>query len=310
MTPPASTVSPVDASPGRRSRLGRWLREPLLHFLLIGLALFGAYRLLNPDAGARSSANEIVITSDDLRQMSVTWMAQRRPPLTAEQWASLIEAKVREEILFREALALGLDKNDTIVKRRMVQKMEFLAQDLSKVEDPTPAALKAWFDKDPERFAHPPRASFRLLYFSPDRRGSRTRADAETVKAKLAKAARDAPVTEQLSDPFMFRDSYIDRTPEHIARELGPGFARSVFALKPAAAWQGPFESGYGWHLVWLDSLEPGRVPALEEVEPEVKAAWIDEQSAEARRKAYAAMRARYEVVLPEPPQAAGTPAK
>lgn len=138
LTPPAPAAGAVDASPGRASRLGRWLREPLLHFLLIGLALFVAYRALNPDAGARSSSNEIVITPDDLRQMSVTWMAQGRPPLTAEQWASLIEAKVREEILFREALALGLDKNDTIVKRRMVQKMEFLARTSRRSATPHP----------------------------------------------------------------------------------------------------------------------------------------------------------------------------
>jgi hypothetical protein len=269
------------------------------------LALFVAHRALHPDASADAAPHRIVITEDDLRQMSVAWMAQGRPPLTAAQWASLIETKVREEILFREALALGLDRNDAIVKRRMAQKMEFLAQDLSKVDDPTPAELRRWFEGRRGEFALPPRASFRLLYFSPDRRGSGTRASAETAKAKLAKATRDAPVPEALSDPFMFRDHYVDRTPDQIARELGPGFARAVFALAPTAAWQGPIESGYGWHLVWLDALERGRVPAFEEVEREVKAAWIDEQSSSARRQAYEAMRARYEVVLPAPPAAA-----
>src|SRR5262245_4461990 len=95
----------------------RWLREPLLQFLLVGLLLFGVYRLVQPDASAGNSGNRIVLTEDDLRQMSVQWVAQGRPPPTPAQWRSLIDTKVREEVLYREALALGLDRDDTIVKR-------------------------------------------------------------------------------------------------------------------------------------------------------------------------------------------------
>jgi peptidyl-prolyl cis-trans isomerase C len=297
-----STRDTAAASP-RPSRLRRWLREPLLQFLVVGLLLFAAYRVLNPDAGMRAPPNQIVLTQDDLRQMSVAWLAQGRPPPTPEQWRSLIEAKVREEVLFREALALGLDQGDTIVKRRMVQKMEFLAQDMSAVTDPKPAQLKAWFDRDPERFAQPPRVSFRLLYFSPDRRGVRARDDAQKALQKLSTQPKDSPKTAALSDPFMFQDYYADRSPEQMAKQFGPPFAQALFGLKPGL-WQGPIESGYGWHLIFMDSLTPERVPAYEEVEPEVKAEWIAEQAEQAKSKAYEAMRARYQVVLPEPPSA------
>lgn len=310
VTTAAPVRSPVPAPPRPSSRLGRWLREPLLHFLLAGILLFAAYRALNPEEGARLASNRIVITDDDLRQMSLAWTAQGRPPATGDQWATLIEARVREEIMFREALALGLDKNDAIVRRRMAQKMELVVQELAKVADPTPAELRAWFDANPERFAQPARASFRLLYFSPERRGSRARADAESAKEKLATATRDAAVASELSDPFVAPDRHIDRTPEQIARELGADFGRSLFALKPTAEWQGPIESGHGWHLVWLDSLQARRIPAFEEVEQEVKATWIDQQNADARRKAYAAMRARYDVIVPERPKTAPAPDK
>jgi peptidyl-prolyl cis-trans isomerase C len=251
------------------------------------------------------ASNRIVITDDDLRQMGATWTAQGRPPATADQWAALIEARVREEILSREAVSLGLDKNDTIVKRRMAQKMELVVQELAKVTDPTPAELKAWFAANPERFAQPSRASFKLLDFSSERRGGRARADAESARAKLAATGRDAAVAAELSDRPVPTDGHVDRTPEQVARELGRDFAASLFALKPIAAWQGPIESSRGWHLVWLDSLEARHIPSFEEAEPEAKAAWVEERSAEARRKVYAAMRARYEVVVPAPPKTA-----
>jgi len=276
----------------------RWLREPLLHFLLAGLALFLVHQTLNPTAANRGASSRITLTEDDLRQMTIAWQAQGRPLPTAEQMKSLVEAKVREEILYREALALGLDNNDTIVKRRLAQKMEFLAEDVAALRDPTRDELKAWLEKNPARFALSPRASFRHLYFSPDQRGDRARDEAARALLKLAGKSGDWPGAPALADPFMFQDHYGDRSFEQLANLFGPPFAQAVLDLTPGS-WQGPIESGYGWHLVWVDSITPGRVPAFEEVEPDVKAEWVAEQRADAKRKAFEAMRARYEVVLP-----------
>jgi len=280
----------------RPSRLRRWLREPVVHFLAIGLLLFVVYRLLHPDAGA--PPGRIELTEDDLRQMSVAWLAQGRPPLTPEQMQSLVESKVREEILYREALALGLEKGDTIVKRRLAQKMEFLAEDVAALREPSAGELRAWFEKNSARFALSPRASFRHLYFSLDRGGERARDAAARTLPKLGGKPGDWPGAAALGDAFMFQDYYGDRAFEQLANVFGPGFARAVVQLKPGA-WQGPIESGYGWHLVWIDSVTPGRVPAFEEIEADAKAEWMAEQRAETKRKAFEAMRERYEVVLP-----------
>jgi len=272
----------------------------LLQFLLIGLLLFGVYRLLHPESSGRDTGNRIVLTEDDLRQMSVQWIAQGRPPPTPEQWRSMIDTKVREEVLFREAVALGLDRDDTIVKRRMAQKMEFLAEDVSSLSEPKPGELNEWFAKNADRFALPPRATFRHVYFSPDHRGKNTRGDAERALLQLAGNSADAPAAAVAGDPFMFQDYYGDRSSEQIATQFGPQFAQALFEAKPGA-WRGPIESGYGWHLVFVESITPGRIPAFEEIEADVKTAWIADQREETRRKMYQLMRARYEVVLPEP---------
>jgi parvulin-like peptidyl-prolyl isomerase len=281
-------------------RLKQWLCEPLLHFLMIGAALFVGYRMLNPAADATASSTRIELTQDDLLQMSIAWLAQGRSVPTAEQIRHLVELKVREEILYREALALGLDKGDSIVKRRLAQKMEFLAEDVAATAEPTTEELRAWYQSNAQRFATAPRVSFRHLYFSFDRRGERVREAAQQALDMLAGKPADLPDAAALADPFMFQDHYADRSLDDLAKAFGPGFARALLALAPGS-WQGPIESGYGWHVVFVDSLSPSRVAAFEEVEPDVKADFVAEQRARAKRKTYEAMRARYHVILPEP---------
>jgi hypothetical protein len=196
---------------------------------------------------------------------------------------------------------MGLDKDDEIVKRRMAQKMQFLAEDVAAAREPMTDELRGWFEKNSGKFAQPPRLSFRHLYFSPDRRGDRARDDAAQALAKLAGQPVDAKGANALADPFMFQEYYRDRTPEFLGKELGPQFALAVAKFAPGS-WQGPIASGYGWHLVFVDTVVPGRVPAFEEIEADVRTAWLGEQKALAWEKAYKEMRAKYTVLLPAPP--------
>jgi hypothetical protein len=283
----------------------RLLREPLVHFLLIGAVLFGIYGLMPSDRTASASSKEIRLTRDELAQLALLFQSQWRREPTPEEFGRLVENRVQSEVLYREALAMGLDKDDEIVKRRMAQKMQFLAEDVAAAREPTSTELRAWFEKNSPRFAQPPRLSFRHLYFSPDRRGVRAREDAGKALAKLAGQPVDAKVPASLADPFMFQEYYRDRAPEYLGREFGPQFALTVAKLPPGS-WQGPIESGFGWHLVFVDTMIAGRVPAFEEVEPEVKTAWLAEQKAQAWEKAYKEMRAKYTVLLPAPPASGG----
>jgi hypothetical protein len=295
-----------DAPAGSRPK--RLLREPLLHFLLLGVALFGISRFVKPAADRTAVSRQIVLTLDDLRQLQIGFAAQWQRPPTGQEMIGLIENRIKEEILYREALAMGLDKDDTIVKRRMAQKMEFLAEDVSAAHEPTTDELKTWFARNTAMFSQPARVTFRHLYFSPDLRGKNAWSDAKAALGKLSGKPASWPGAATLGDPFMFQDFMADRTSDQIAKDFGPPFAKALFVQEPGA-WTGPIESGYGWHLVFVDSLTPQRSSAFEEVESEVKTAWLATRKAEGWDKAYKAMRSKYELLLPAPPDAA-PPAK
>jgi hypothetical protein len=273
------------------------LREPLVHFLAAGAALFALYGWWNPDAFARDDAQRIELDAGDLEQIALAWMAQGKPAPTEDEMRVLVQSRVREELLYREALALGLDQGDTIVKRRLAQKMDFLFEDLAALRDPTREELAAWYAERAATFARPARATFDHLYFSPDRRGAQARDDASAALRRLRETKTEA-ATAALGDPFMFQDHYGDRSFAEIAKSFGPAFAESVVALAPGA-WEGPIESGYGWHLVRVAALTPARVPDLAEIEAEVRAAWIAEQRDTLRTRAFAELERRYEIVLP-----------
>lgn len=269
--------------------LKRLASEPLLHFVLIGAALF----LIGGQKAADGplQRNEIVITEGDIDQMLVAWHAQGLPQPSPDAIRGMVEAKIREEVLYREAIAMGLDQDDIIVKRRLAQKMDFLAEDLSALNEPTTEELRAWFAAHREDFAQPPRISFRHVYYSFDTRGPNAR--------DLAAKEITAPAGPQDGDRFMFQNSYAERTETELRTTFGPAFARDVFALEPGR-WAGPVESGYGWHAVFVESRMPSAIPAFDEVENDVKAAFLEARRAEFRQEAYRVMREKYKIVLPK----------
>ena len=283
------------------STLKRWFREPLLHFLLIGVVLFAVYTYINRGRIGIASPRQIVLSLDELATMEMYFESQWHRPPTPQEFQAMVEDKIKEEVLYREGLVMGLDKGDTIVKRRMAQKVQFLTEDVATAHEPSTAELKAWFEKNSGKFAMPSRYSFRHIYFSPDKRGTNAHEDAAQALARIAGQPENSTLSPSVADRFMFQDYYGDRTPSAIAKEFGPQFAVAIEKLKPGS-WQGPIESGFGWHLVFVDAVIPGRVPAFEEVESEVKTAWLGEQKAQAWQKAYQSLRSKYTVLLPAPP--------
>src|SRR5215470_15632806 len=169
------------------------LREPLLHFLIIGAALFGIYSYMNRGRMGIDPSRQIVVSLDDLRVMDTYFVSQWHRQPTPQEFQAMVEDKVREEVLYREGLAMGLDKDDTIVKRRMAQKMQFLTEDVAAAHEPSTAELKAWFQKNADKFALPGRYSFRHIYFSPDKRGTNAHDDAAKALAKIVGQPEDSP---------------------------------------------------------------------------------------------------------------------
>lgn len=290
--------SGVTAQP-RRGAIARVARDPLLHFVVAGALLFVAYSFFAPAAAPIADPMRIELTRDEMKQLALVQLSQGRPLPDQEQLQFLAEQRAMQRILAREAVSLGLNRDDEIIERRLAQKMDFLLADLAKLEPPSHSELAAWYAANATRFTLPPRSSFRHLYFSPDGRGD-TAACAAAVAAlsQVADKPIDSPELSGIADRFMFQDFYGGRTPEEIGKEFGPEFAKSLFAHKPGA-WYGPIRSGYGCHLVRIDTLEPSRVPALDEIEPDVRAAWTEERYSQIRQRAEDDMRARYTVVIP-----------
>ena len=189
--------------------------------------LFAAYAYMQRGRGGVESSKQIALTLDELRQMDMYFESQWHRQPTPAEFQAMVEDRVREEVLYREALAMGLDKDDTIVKRRMAQKMQFLAEDVAAAHEPSTAELKAWFEKNSSKFALPSRYSFRHLYFSPDKRGKNAQEDAARVLAKIAGQPEDSKLAVSLADPFMFQDYYGDRAPERIGQGVRSALRRS-----------------------------------------------------------------------------------
>ena len=289
-------LTPVAETAYIKSLVRRLTTEPLVQFLVVGAALFGADHYWRGPA-RDADQSRIELTPNDVRKLSMSLLAQGRPAPTPAQLKSLVDQKVAMEILVREAKDLGLDQDDEVIKRRLAQKMDFLFEDVARAREPTEAELRDWFSKNASQFVEPPRIDFRHLYYALDKGHSEQ--DVAAAKARIADQTDDGIAARVAgADPFMFQDAYVDAPPEQVAKTFGPAFAKAVFGL-PKGSWQGPVRSGYGWHLVRVDAMTPATAPKFEQVAPQVKAAWVDEQTRTLKQKAFQDLRARYTVVTP-----------
>jgi hypothetical protein len=272
------------------------LREPLLHFLLLGAAIFGAYGFLS---NARATQpGHIVITQGRIEALiaafSRTW---QRPP-TASERDGLIRDYVREEVYVREAIALGLDQDDMVIRRRLRQKLEFVSEDLSSQADPTDGQLRAYLTAHQAAFRVEPQFTFRQVFLDPRRRGDKLSRDAARLLAGLRRAGVDP---DTVGDASLLDHSFEAVPASQVAAQFGDQFAEALSEL-PSGEWRGPVFSTYGPHLVLIDDRTDGRVPALEEVREVVRRDWANAQRAEVSEKYYQALLRRYTVTV-EPAQ-------
>lgn len=274
------------------NRLASLVREPLFHFLLMGAALFLIFGL-KPGPETESS-NRILVDAGEVKQLAAqfqrTWM---RPP-TERELEGLVESFVRDEVYYREALALGLDKDDRVVRQRMRQKLEFIFEDLT-AETPTDEQLAAYLEEHADDFGIGPRVSFQQLYLNPDE-GRDLEGDARELLAMLATGAEPM----EAGDPSLLPFDMKLASASEIARTFGGEFAEEMSRLEPGD-WLGPVYSGLGAHVVRVTAREEGRLPELAEVRPVVEREWLAQRRNELREMAYSRLRQGYEVVVEFP---------
>lgn len=281
------------------SRLMRFAKEPLLHFLLAGAAIYGLFGLFGQQESDEAIADEntIVITEGELDWLADTWQKKwNRQPTDAEM-LGLVRQQLRETVLYREAISMGLDKDDTIIRRRLAQKLEFLAQDLIQPKPPTDEELKAWFDKNIDRYRLPELITFTHVFLDPDKRNDQTLADAEKLKAELIAKATVPGESSELGDTFMLQSYYPERDEADISKLFGGEFARSIMDLEPEK-WHGPVLSGYGTHLVYVHALQKFPPPTFEQVSVRLAEDWTNEKRAEFNDEYIESLLKRYTVVI------------
>lgn len=276
------------------------LREPLIHFLILGSILFMVFDLTaeTDQAGER----RIVVTPAQVEQLAAqfsrTWL---RPP-TLEELDGLVERYVRSEIYYREALAMGLGQDDPYVRNRLALKLEVLLDDLSAEAEPEDAELARFLEEHAERFAEPVRLSFRQVYLNPEQH-----ADPEGEAQRLLELLQNGADPVTLGDVSMLIPGLSAATPDEIARQFGADFAAALEGLQPGG-WVGPVPSPFGIHLVRVTQRQPARQPALAEIRDAVLAEWRDQRRREAKEQAYQRLRERYQIVMDEEMQGAPLP--
>jgi len=275
--------------------LHKLIREPLLHFLLIGAALFLLYGLMNEDA-AVDDGRRIVVSEADLDRLITLWEKKWRRLPTQQELEGLVDAWVREEVLYRQALAMGLDKDDIVVRRRLAQKLEFISADIAAQAEPTETELQEWLDEHADRFAFPARVSFQQVYLNADRRGKRVEQDARVLLEQLEDPAGGIDVIEA-GDPFMFGQQHDDLTQQGVARLFGEAFASQIFEM-PVGRWQGPVRSSYGLHLVRVEARLDSRPATLDQVRDRVRDEWLARQRKQMDQAFYEQLRKRYDIII------------
>jgi len=275
------------------------LREPLVHFLVLGAIVFAAFGL----AAVRNDTQEgrIVVDRGRVEHLVTGFLRTWRRPPSAKELDVLVEDHIREEVFYREALAMGLDKDDTIVRRRMRQKLEFLLGDASTIVEPTDAQLEAWLERNPGKFSVEPARAFSQIYFSPGRDGEGAPAAASRALAKLDRAGGDA-VAEGLGDATMLPRAMALTSVREIGSVFGDDFARQVAELE-AGRWTGPVRSGYGWHLVRVSDRTEGGPRPLRDVREAVQREWQAAKSRETLDATYARLRGKYSIELEGSPR-------
>ena len=275
------------------------LREPLVHFMFIGAAIYLLYGAF-AEPVMDETDKTIVVSAGEIEWMQSSWQKRWNRPPTDKEMDGLVQQYIRETVLYREALTMGLNQHDQVIRRRLAQKLEFLAKDLVALTPPTDEELQAYFVEHQDRYQEPARYTFTQVFVDPDKRGDATLADAEKIKATLIAQGDAIDAAGALGDDFMLQNYYPEKDPIEIQKNFGSGFTESLVDLSPGQ-WHGPVLSGYGVHLVYVSNVSEPPAPVFAEVRERVTQDWRTDRGEELNEKFYANLRDQYTIVIETP---------
>ena len=273
------------------------LRDPLVVFLLIGAGIFLLYSRVAPSESVDfEDPYRIEITDEILAILEDEWTARWNRAPTETEFKGLVDAYVKEEILYREATKLGLDQSDSIIRRRLAQKMEFLTSDIADLEEISSDKLESYIGEHPARYGKEPEVGFEQLFFSPEKREN-AKADAEALLEQLVSGAVTFEESNQSSDPTLLSPKFTTTAVSQIGRQFGEPFAEAL-ADKEPNTWFGPVESSYGMHLVRITERTPGGLPTLESIRDKVESDYRYDQREKLNKQMLDQLLQSYEVVI------------
>jgi PPIC-type PPIASE domain len=276
--------------------IARLLREPLLQFLALGAMLFALYGL----AGKRNAEvpEKIVVSASRIANLGEGFARTWRRPPSEQELQGLIEDYIRDEVFYREGRAAGLDRDDVIIRRRVRQKMEFLAEEMS-VPEPSDEQLAVYLASNPDRFRAEDQITFHQVFLSATRRVNSLESDSKQIARVLARADGAVDATA-LGDPFLLGEEFRGVSPSKVTSIFGEDFSKRV-AVMETGRWLGPVSSGFGQHFVFISERISGGVPPLDDVRPAVSREWANARRLEAEQRLYASLREHYEIVVEAP---------
>jgi len=277
----------------------KFLREPLLHFMFIGAAIYLLYAVFAEPA-AEDTDKTIVVSAGEIEWMNTVWQKRWSRAPTSDELDGLIKQYIKETVLYREALTMGLNKHDQVIRRRLAQKLEFLAKDLVALTPPTEEELQAYFIEHQQYYSEPTHYTFTQVFIDPDKRGDATLDDAEKIKATLIARGENIDDVSGTGDDIMLQNYYPEKDQAEIQKQFGSGFAESLVELTPGQ-WHGPVLSGYGVHLVYLHNIVKPPAIVFDDVRKRVVQDWETEKGIELNDQFYTSLREQYTIVIEEP---------
>lgn len=269
----------------------KWIKEPLLHFILLGGILFFIYDVKNDDT---VDTERIVISKAEIEHLKNLWTKSRQRVPTQSELQDLIDHEIREKIMYQEALALGLDQGDRFVRRRLAQKMEFFSSDLADLADPSEEELLQYMSTHQDMFRSPGNINFTQIYIDPTKHELQTYS--QTLLDTLRSTNNEVDIST-LSDSHMFKQSYAKESEYSLKKVFGETFVKELFAL-PVQTWEGPVTSAYGEHLVFIHSVTPSRQEPLNLVRDEVVMEYKAKKRKEMDKVFYENLRKSYDVIV------------
>jgi len=269
----------------------RLLTEPLFHFLVLGALLFGIYAWMH-HADSDQGYGPVRITSKDVAYLAELWQRQQERPPTHAELHALVTGYLKEELLGREARAMGLDQDDLIIRRRLAQKVEFIVEDTARLAQPTQDDLRRFYDANRTMFQTRSQISFTQVFFDP-KKHQHVAVDVQAALVALSRGGEPA----HLGDPAPLDATVRDEDMQAVEGLFGQSFANAVFSLTPGA-WRGPISSSFGLHLVRVAQVQPARQLEFSEAEPQVRESWLEEHQREIKQQYYAGLLKKYDVSI------------